>query len=113
MLPLFFKQTFTRLCINRTGNYSVMMRLDNTIPQLLPMCGRIIKMYQWISYVKTFIEENEEIPPEMSGRWINLVQKVNEDSSGPSLDQPNQRVENKDNSEVNRHDKIMLELSQI
>ena len=30
---------------NRTGNYSIMMRLEKNIPQLLPMCGRRVKMY--------------------------------------------------------------------
>ena len=30
---------------NRSGNYSIMMKLKRNIPQLLPMCGRRIKMY--------------------------------------------------------------------
>ena len=29
---------------NRTGNYSVLMKLDSNIPQLLPMAGRRIKI---------------------------------------------------------------------
>ena len=29
---------------NRTGNYSVMMRLNSNIPQMLPMAGRRVKI---------------------------------------------------------------------
>jgi hypothetical protein len=78
---------------NRTGNYTVMMKLDKQIPQLLPMCGKRVKMYHagiqklctncfgphkkqhceaaekvpWVQYVRKFIEENEEIQPELFG----------------------------------------------
>ena len=93
---------------NRTGNYSITMRLEKNIPQLLPMCGRRIKMYHsgiqklctncfgphkkqfctsqekvpWISYVKDFIEQNDDIPVEFYGRWPELVRKVQEESLG-------------------------------
>ena len=30
---------------NHTGNYSVLMKLDTNIPQLLPMAGRRVKIY--------------------------------------------------------------------
>ena len=30
---------------NRTGNYSVLMKLESNIPQLIPMNGRRIKIY--------------------------------------------------------------------
>ena len=30
---------------NRTGNYTVLMKLERPIPQLLPMCGRRVKIY--------------------------------------------------------------------
>ena len=71
------------------------------IPQLLPMCGRRVKIYHagiqklctncfgphkksqctnetvaWTSYVKNFIEENNEFAPEMYGKWIDILQKV-------------------------------------
>ena len=86
---------------NRTGNYSVMMKLERPIPQLLPMCGRRVKIYHagiqklctncfgphkksqctnvkvaWTTYVKNFIEENNEFAPEMYGKWIDILQKV-------------------------------------
>ena len=35
---------------NRTGNYSVLMKLDSNIPQLLPMAGRRIKIYYTITF---------------------------------------------------------------
>ena len=87
---------------NRTGNYSIMMRLEKNIPQLLPMHGRRIKMYHagiqklcthcfgphrkqnctvdekvpWINYVRDFIEVNDDIPVEFFGRWPELVAKT-------------------------------------
>ena len=27
----------------------------------------------WIDYVKRFVEENEDIPEELFGRWINIL----------------------------------------
>ena len=90
---------------NRTGNYSVMMKLDKPIPQLLPMCGRRVKIYHagiqklctncfgphkkstcqnekvaWVQYVQTFIEENDEFKPEMYGKWIDIIQKVRDEA---------------------------------
>ena len=102
---------------NRTGNYSVMMKLDRPIPQLIPMCGRRIKMYHagiqklctncfgphkkqfcqsekvpWIKYVKTFISENDEVQPELYGRWIELVQKVDDESNDQTITQTTNRT---------------------
>ena len=88
---------------NRSGNYSVLMKLEKNIPQLLPMCGRRIKMYHagitklctqcfgphkkqhctnkektpWTDYVKNFIEVNPEIPSFFYGKWIEIIKKVN------------------------------------
>ena len=98
---------------NRTGNYTVMMKLDKQIPQLLPMCGKRVKMYHagiqklctncfgphkkqhceaaekvpWVQYVRKFIEENEEIQPELFGKWIEIIQKI-DDESGASASYP-------------------------
>ena len=106
---------------NRTGNYSVMMKLERPIPQLLPMCGRRVKIYHagiqklctncfgphkksqctnekvaWTTYVKNFIEENNEFAPEMYGKWIDILQKVRNEQpterhheSEPDLSQEN------------------------
>ena len=93
---------------NRTGNYSITMRLEKNIPQLLPMCGRRIKMYHagiqklctncfgphkkqfctsqekvpWISYVRDFIEQNDDIPIEFFGRWPDLIKKIDNETAG-------------------------------
>ena len=102
-----FKDEFVSDGNNRTGNYTVMMKLDRPIPQLLPMCGRRIKMYHagiqklctncfgphrkqhcessekvpWIQYVRNFIEANDEMRPEMFGKWIDILQRVREEAS--------------------------------
>ena len=84
---------------NRTGNYSVMMKLEYKIPQLIPMAGRRIKIYhkgidklctkcfgkhrksecraekkiEWIDYVAYFITTNPDVPTDLYGRWTELV----------------------------------------
>ena len=84
---------------NRTGNYSVVMRLEHKIPQLIPMNGRRVKIYHkgidklctrcfgkhrkseckeptkidWINYVREFMTVHEYIPKELYGRWNDLV----------------------------------------
>ena len=90
---------------NRTGNYTVLMKLERPIPQLLPMCGRRVKIYHsgiqklctncfgphkksqctnekipWIKYVQSFIEENKEFTPEMFGKWIDIIQRMREET---------------------------------
>ena len=111
---------------NRTGNYTVMMKLDKQIPQLLPMCGKRVKMYHagiqklctncfgphkkqhceaaekvpWVQYVRKFIEENEEIQPELFGKWIEIIQKI-DDESGASASHPRREYgANATNSEI-------------
>ena len=106
---------------NRTGNYSIMMKLDRPIPQLLPMCGRRVKIYHagiqklctncfgphkkstctnvkvaWINYVQTFIEENDEIKPEMYGKWIDIVQRVREEATNQHNPQPHPTQQQQD-----------------
>ena len=102
-----FKDEFAVDGNNRTGNYTVMMKLDRPIPQLLPMCGRRVKMYHagiqklctncfgphkkqhcesnekvpWVQYVHTFIEDNEDMKPEMFGKWLDIVQRVKDESN--------------------------------
>ena len=100
---------------NRTGNYTVMMKLEKQIPQLLPMCGKRVKMYHagiqklctncfgphkkqhceaaekvpWVQYVRRFIEENEEIQPHLFGKWIEIIQKINDESGASSIHSKN------------------------
>ena len=86
---------------NRTGIYSVKMKLDMDIPQLLPMAGRRIKIYYrgiqklctncfgkhtrrvcqsikvpWFEYVRKFRTDNHEIPDELYGKWIEILNKT-------------------------------------
>jgi hypothetical protein len=93
---------------NRTGNYSVTMKLQSNIPQLLPMSGRRIKMYHsgivklctqcfgphkkqvcpskekipWTTYVRHFIEDNPEIPKDYYGKWNEIIEKVASETRG-------------------------------
>ena len=86
---------------NRTGFYSIKMKLDQDIPQMLPMSGRKIKIYYrgiqklctncfgrhqkrnchsrkvlWIDYVAQFIEKNPDIPDQYYGKWSEIVKKT-------------------------------------
>ena len=128
-----FRDETDTIGANRTGNYSVLMKLESPIPQLLPMCGRRIKIYHagiqklctncfgphkkqfcqskektpWISYVKDFIESNEGIPPEMFGRWVDLVSKISHETNNTpvrrgSLSETNGRIE----TEVEVHNEV-------
>jgi hypothetical protein len=83
---------------NQTGSYSIKMKLDQDISQMLPMSGRKIKIYYrgiqklctncfgrhqkrnchsrkvlWIDYVARFITENPDIPDEYYGKWVEIV----------------------------------------
>ena len=91
-----------------TGTYSIKMRLDAPIPQLLPMFGKKItiefkgvqrlctncfglhnrracqsRKVQWIDYVRKFVDNNPDIPEEHYGRWIRVL------SNDPKLSGPN------------------------
>jgi hypothetical protein len=85
---------------NTTGIYSVKMRLNCNIPQLLPMDSRRIKIYyrniiklctsclgqhscrdckkkkaKWIDYVADFIKSNQQIDPALYGRWTMILER--------------------------------------
>ena len=115
---------------NRTGNYSVMMRLDRDIPQLLPMCGRRIKIYHagitklcthcfgehrkqhcqtvtkvpWIDYVRNFMDENDCIPIEFYGRWVELVQNAKESNFRSPHNSQNKTLTNFQNEPETEND---------
>ena len=81
-----------------TGTYSIKMRLNRDIPQLLPMWGKRIRVYHrgvqklcnncygphprrncksakvpWTQYVLKFMEKNPEIPSHLYGRWWKII----------------------------------------
>ena len=85
---------------NTTGIYSVKMKLNYNIPQLLPVDGRRIKIYyrniiklctscfgkharrnckepkvKWIDYVRNFILENPMMNPNLFGKWITILER--------------------------------------
>lgn len=98
---------------NRKGNYSIMMKLEKNIPQLLPMQGRWIKMYHagiqklcahcfgphkkqhctvenkvaFINYVGDFMEDNQDVPVVFFGRWTELIYKVNQETAARQFKQ--------------------------
>jgi hypothetical protein len=81
-----------------TGTYSIKMRLNKDIPQLLPMWGKRIRVYHrgvqklcnncygphtrrncrsekvpWTQYVLKFMEKHPEIPSDLYGRWWKVI----------------------------------------
>ena len=83
---------------NATGIYSVKVKMNHNIPQLLPMDGRRVKIYYrgiqklctkcfgghlcrncsdekapWLSYVRSFVESNSDFDDEMYGNWIQIL----------------------------------------
>lgn len=85
---------------NATGIYAVKMKLTNSIPQLLPMDGRRIKVYyrgiqklctkcfgehmsrncneekvKWLDYVDNFMQTNSEIQEDLYGNWNNIIER--------------------------------------
>jgi len=104
--------------VNATGIYSVKMRLKREIPQLLPMCGKRIKVYYkgidklctqcfgkhprrvckkekipWIDYVQSFIQQNPDIPEQAYGRW---VQVINKEKQSKEMTEPKERITRKE-----------------
>jgi hypothetical protein len=88
------------------GIYSVRMKLERNMPQLIPMHGKRIRLYYrgiikrctncfgshqrknckeekvpWIKYVEQFITNYPEIPRESYGRWMNMI-----DGMSPAVD---------------------------
>jgi hypothetical protein len=80
------------------GIYSVLMKLERDMPQLIPMHGKRIRIYYrgiikrctncfgahqrknckeekvpWKMYVQQFINNYPEIPKEFYGRWANVI----------------------------------------
>jgi hypothetical protein len=111
------------------GTYSIKMRLNKEIPQLLPMKGRRIRVYyrgvtklcpncfgaharkncrsekvSWIQYVLRFMENNPDIPPDFYGKWWKIVNEefgeIVPDNSDQLRDQEDHEQANTDNLEV-------------
>ena len=82
------------------GSYSIKMRLNKDIPQLLPMWGKRVRVYHkgiqklcsncfgphprrvcrsekvaWTRYVLDFMEKNRDIPSDLYGRWWDVINK--------------------------------------
>ena len=85
---------------NRTGTYSVKVRLNKDLPQLAPIMGKRIKLYYkgiqklcsncfgphprhvcgsrkvlWLDYVNKFISDNPTIPMRAFGKWPEILEK--------------------------------------
>ena len=85
---------------NATGIYSIKMRLEKHIPQLLPLDGRRVKVYYrsmrklctncfgkhqkkdcknqkmaWIDYVRRFVSENQDFETNLFGRWNEILKR--------------------------------------
>ena len=81
-----------------TGTFSIKMKLHTAIPQLLPMWGKRIRIYyrgiqklcsrcfgnhprkncrsnkrRWVEYVLDFMEYYQDIPDELYGKWLKVV----------------------------------------
>ena len=80
------------------GTYSIKMRLNKDIPQLIPMWGKRIRVYYrgvqklcsncfghhprkncrservtWVTYCLKFMENHKDIPEELYGKWWKVV----------------------------------------
>ena len=83
------------------GIYSVLMKLNQDMPQLIPMHGKRIRLYYrgivkrctncfgthrrkdfkeekvpWMKYVEQFINNYPEIPRESYGRWATMTEGI-------------------------------------
>ena len=114
------------------GIYSVQMKLVANLPQVVPMCGKRIRLYHrgisklcsncfgahirtvcksekvpWIQYVCKFITEHPTIPPEFYGKWYQAAEQWNTAASSlPSVP----RVEKKGpEPEQNKDGKVLTE----
>jgi hypothetical protein len=86
---------------NATGIYSVKMKLNKAIPQLVPIGGKRLKIYYrniqklcskcfgehyarnctnqkvpWIKYVEKFIATNNDLNVELFGNWNQIVERL-------------------------------------
>ena len=96
---------------NRTGVYSIKMKLDMAISQLLPMSGRLVRMYHkgiqklctncfgnhtkrvcqsqkvlWVDYVRKFVNNNPDIPLVYFGKWIDILKSEEQKLSRRNTD---------------------------
>jgi hypothetical protein len=113
--------------VNAMGIYSVKMRLKMEIPQVLPMCGKRVKIYYkgidklctkcfgkhprrvckqekvpWIEYVEEFVAKNADIPPMAYGRWTEILAREKKDLNVNHQGQQSETRENNDQSTNNR-----------
>ena len=97
------------------GIYSVQMKLERDMPQLIPMHGKRIRLYYrgiikrctncfgthqrknckeekvlWIKYVEQFIGNFPEIPKESYGRWSNIIDGLRPERDGDRTVRPEQ-----------------------
>jgi hypothetical protein len=100
------------------GIYSVRMKLERDMPQLIPMHGKRIRLYYrgiikrctncfgahqrknckeekvpWIKYVEQFITNFPEIPRESYGRWANMIDGMSPGADGNKTMVPEQGKE--------------------
>ena len=98
------------------GIYSVQMKLERDMPQLIPMHGKRIRLYYrgiikrctncfgthqrknckeekvpWIKYVEQFIGNFPEIPKESYGRWSNIIDGLRPERDGDRTVRPEQK----------------------
>ena len=103
--------------INRTGTYSVKIKLQSDIPQILPIMGRRIRVHYrgiqklcpncfgphpkavcksfkvaWREYIETFMKSHARIPADLFGNWINTVDKTMGVIQGPKPFAPDQNA---------------------
>ena len=97
------------------------------IPQVLPMCGKRVKIYYkgidklctkcfgkhprrvckqekvpWIEYVEEFVAKNADIPPIAYGRWTEILAREKKDLNENHQGQQSETRENNDQSTNNR-----------
>ena len=102
---------------NATGIYSIKMRLEKHIPQLLPLDGRRIKIYYrsikklctncfgkhprkdcqnqkmaWIDYVRMFVCDNPDFESDLFGRWNEILKREGAKSEESSRTTKEQEV---------------------
>ena len=118
-----------------SGTYSIKMRLRTDMPQIIPMCGKRIRVYHkgiqklctncfgahqrrncrsakvpWIEYVLHFMEKYPDIPKELYGRWWKVVNDeygeiVSEDPS-PALElNTDMELDNIENNEYSNSER--------
>ena len=105
-----------------SGTFSIKMRLNRDIPQLLPMWGKRVRIYHrgvqklctncygahprrncrsekvpWIDYVLYFMEKNPDLPKEIYGRWWKVVNdkfgEINANTDSSEQDNLNEVLE--------------------